>query len=89
VQRSDINPDDLLKMYPKALAAQLRPSAELAIQLVGLTPDDAEARANGAGFGFTAIADFPDGKVALPANLIVGRILGFVRSDLVRSVRVG
>lgn len=61
----------------------------MAVQLVGLSPDEANARANEAGFAFTAIPVPPDGKVALPANLIVGRIRGFVSDDLVRSVQVG
>lgn len=56
---------------------------------MGLSPDEADARVNEAGFAFTAIEVPPDGKVALPANLMVGRIRGFVSDGLVRSVQVG
>lgn len=76
-------------MFPTALAAQLRPSAELAVQLVGLSPDEADARAKEAGVGFAAIEVVPGDKVTFSANLVVGRIRGFVHGGRVRSVQVG
>lgn len=76
-------------MFPNALIAQLRPSAELAVQLIGVTPEEADAQAKDAGFAFTAIDVLPGSQMALPANLIIGRIRGFVRAGLIQSVQVG
>lgn len=89
VGRFRIDPDDLLARYPGDLKAQLRPSAELAVQLVGLPSDEAALRVKEAGFLFSPVAVPDDGRLALPANLVVGRIRGFVRDGVVRGVQVG
>ncbi len=85
-----MGPDELLSRFPEGdIRDRLRPSAEVAVTLVGLAPEVAWERAQAAGFRFVPIEIPDDGRVVVTADLAIGRIRGFVRDGAVQSVQVG
>jgi len=84
-----VQPEDLIERFPEHLRLRLRPAADMAVQLIGMTPTEAERLAFSAGFTLVSI-DIPhDGSLALTTDLRVGRIRGLVRDGLIQTVLVG